>query len=94
MARDGRQPDRRGDTNWKAILGIAAGILLVWFIIANAQQVEVTWWVFDTSTSLIVVILISALLGAGVTYFFTRVRRRDDHRQADGERQRQGEARP
>ncbi|MBM3665300.1 MAG: LapA family protein [Actinobacteria bacterium] len=91
MSEDRRQPDRRGDTNWKAILGIAAGILLVWFIIANAQQVEVTWWVFDTSTSLIVVILISALLGAGITYFLTRVRHRDDRRRRDGSRDDRGE---
>ena len=84
MSRDSRPPERRGDTNWKAILGVAAGILLVWFIIANSQQVDVTWWVFDTSTSLIVVILVSALLGAGVTYFFTRVRHHDDRRR-DGQ---------
>ena len=86
MSEDRRQPDRRGDTNWKAILGIAAGILLVWFIIANAQQVEVTWWVFDTSTSLIVVIVIAALFGAGITYFFTRVRHRDAGRRGDRRR--------
>ncbi len=88
MSRDGNPPDRSGDTNWKAILGIAAGILLVWFIIANAQQVEVTWWVFDTSTSLIVVILISALLGAGITYVFTRIRHRRDERRDDDRRRR------
>lgn len=86
MSRDSRPPERRGETNWKAILGVAAGILLVWFIIANAQQVQVTWWVFDTSTSLIVVILISALLGAGVTYFFTRVRNRGNPRNDDRRR--------
>jgi hypothetical protein len=34
----------------------------------------VTWWVVSTSTSLVVVILVSALLGAGITYFLTRVR--------------------
>ena len=88
MPRDERPRDRRGDTNWKAILGIAAGVLLVWFIIANAQQVEVTWWVFDTSTSLIVVILISALLGAGVTYFFTRIRHRGHEARGDDRRRR------
>lgn len=88
MSRDGNPPDRSGDTNWKAILGIAAGILLVWFIIANAQQVEVTWWVFDTSTSLIVVILISALLGAGITYFFTRIRHRGNASRDDDRRRR------
>lgn len=77
MSRDGGPPDHRGDGTWKAVLGIAAGILLVWFIIANSQQVEVTWWVVDTSTSLIVVILVSALLGAGLTYLITRFRGRD-----------------
>lgn len=88
MPRESRAPRQGGDRNWKAIAGVVAGIMLVWFIITNAQQVEVTWWVFDTSTSLIVVILISALLGAGVTYFFTRVRHRQsrlpDDRQSRG----------
>ncbi len=91
MPRESRAPRQGGERNWKAIAGVVAGIMLVWFIITNAQQVEVTWWVFDTSTSLIVVILISALLGAGVTYFFTRVRprqsRRSDHAESrEGER--------
>ncbi len=66
----------RNGTNWKAIAAVVAVIMLVWFIAANSQQVQVTWWVFDTSTSLFVVILISALLGAGITYFLTRVRGR------------------
>lgn len=66
----------RNGTNWKAIAAVVAVIMLVWFIAANSQQVQVTWWVFDTSTSLFVVILISALLGAGITYFLTRVRHR------------------
>ncbi len=74
MERDRRPPRRRNDTNWKAILAVSGGVMLVWFIIANSRQVEVTWWVFTTSTSLIVVILVSALLGAGLTYLFTRVR--------------------
>ncbi len=65
----------RGDQrNWKAILGVSGGVLLVWFIIANSRQVEVTWWVVGTSTSLVVVILVSALLGAGITYVLTRMR--------------------
>jgi uncharacterized integral membrane protein len=58
------------------VIGILiAGLLLVWFIAANSQEVSVTWWVFSTQTSLIVVIILSAILGAGITYFFTRVRR-------------------
>jgi uncharacterized integral membrane protein len=92
MSRESRPPRQGGDSNWKAIAGVAAGIMLVWFIITNAQQVEVTWWVFDTSTSLIVVILISALLGAGVTYFFTRVRHRPSRRSDDSPAR--GEERP
>jgi uncharacterized integral membrane protein len=72
---DGTRPPRGGrESNWKPILAASAGVLLVWFVIANAQEVQVTWWVVSTSTSLIVVILVSALLGAGVTYFLTRVR--------------------
>ncbi len=76
----------RNGTNWKAIGAVVAVIMLVWFIAANSQQVQVTWWVFDTSTSLFVVILISALLGAGITYFLTRVRHRTSRDDAHGER--------
>jgi uncharacterized integral membrane protein len=75
MADRGRPPQGGKDSNWRPILAVSAGILLLWFVIANAQEVQVTWWVISTSTSLIVVILVSALLGAGVTYFLTRVRR-------------------
>lgn len=59
----------------KVIAILVAGLLLVWFIAANSQEVSVTWWVVSTQTSLIVVIILSAILGAGLTYFFTRVRR-------------------
>ncbi len=87
MADDRPPPDRGNDINLKAILGVAAGILLVWFIIANSQPVEVTWWVLNTSTSLFVVILVSALLGAGVTYLLMRLRRRParEHDVQDGD---------
>jgi uncharacterized integral membrane protein len=57
---------------------IVAAVLFVWFIIANSQVVDVTWWVFDTQTSLIVVILLSALLGAGITFFLMRRHNRRD----------------
>ncbi len=83
MSRDPRPPRRADGSNGKTIVAVAAGILLVWFIIANSQQVQVTWWVFDTSTSLIVVILIAALLGAGITYVITR-RRHAPSRDRDG----------
>lgn len=99
---DGRKPTHGGrESNVKPIAAVVAGILLIWFIVANAQEVQVTWWVFDTSTSLIVVILVSALLGAGVTYFLTRVRRggggsgsRSRDRAAGGRGDGAGEERP
>lgn len=78
---DGQQRPHRDDqrgTNPKMIIGIVAAVLFVWFILANSQEVDVTWWVFGTQTSLIVVILLSALLGAAITFFFTRIRRPRD----------------
>jgi uncharacterized integral membrane protein len=84
---EGRTSARRGtDGRAKPILAVTAGIVLIWFILANTQEVQVTWLVVDTSTSLIVVIIVSALLGAGVSYFLTRVRRlggRDESRHRD-----------
>ena len=56
---DGTRPPRGGkDSSWRPVLAVSAGILLLWFVIANAQEVQVTWWVISTSTSLIVVILV------------------------------------
>ena len=73
--RQAPQGRRQKSDRPKVIATLIAGLLLVWFIAANSQEVSVTWWVFSTQTSLIVVILIAAILGAGITYFFTRVRR-------------------
>ena len=76
---DHRSPSRDGDgTNSRMIAVIVAAVLFVWFILANSQEVEVTWWVFNTQTSLIVVILLSALLGAGITFFLMRRHNRRD----------------
>ena len=76
---DQRSPSRDGGgTNPRMIAAIVAAVLFVWFIIANSQEVDVTWWVFDTQTSLIVVILLSALLGAGITFFLMRRHNRRD----------------
>ena len=38
--------------------------LLVWFVLANTQRVQIHFWVLTADTSLIVVILIAAALGA------------------------------
>lgn len=76
---DQRSPSRDGGgTNPRLIAVIVATVLFVWFIIANSQEVDVTWWVFDTQTSLIVVILLSAILGAGITFFLMRRHKRRD----------------
>ena len=73
--RNGQYRDnQRSGMSPKMIAGIVGVVLLVWFIIANSQEVNVTWWVFSTQTSLIVVILLSAILGAAITFFFTRIR--------------------
>ena len=78
---DQRSPSRDGGgTNPRTIAVIVAAVLFVWFIIANSQEVDVTWWVFNTQTSLIVVILLSALLGAGITFFLMRRHNRRDQR--------------
>lgn len=88
MSDQGQRPPQRRQqkSDRPKVIGVLiAGLLLVWFIAANAQEVSVTWWVFSTQTSLIVVIILSALLGAGITFFFTRVRRphRDDRQPDD-----------
>jgi len=48
----------------RVVLVTLAAVLLVWFVIANAQSVKIHFWVFTTNASLIAVILISAALGA------------------------------
>ncbi len=75
---DGRSYRIPPQRNPKVIGGVIAIGLFIWFVLANLQQVEVTWWVFSTQASLVVVILLSALLGAGITFFFTRLRRPRD----------------
>ncbi len=75
---DGRSHRIQPQRNPKVIAGVIAIALFIWFVLANLQQVEVTWWVFSTQASLVVVILLSALLGAGITFFFTRLRRPRD----------------
>ncbi len=75
---DGRSHRIQPQRNPKVIGGVVAIVLFIWFVLANLQQVEVTWWVFSTQASLVVVILLSALLGAGITFFFIRLRRPRD----------------
>ena len=58
------------------VLFAGAVVLLVWFVVANAQKVKVQFWVTSAQTSLIVVILVSAALGALIALLMARGRRR------------------
>lgn len=53
-----------------------AAVLLMWFVIGNSQRVQVHFWIFSAETSLITVILISAVLGAVIALLLARANRR------------------
>jgi uncharacterized integral membrane protein len=48
----------------KTVAALAVGILLIAFGLSNRNDVPIDWLVGTTSTPLIVVILVSAVLGA------------------------------
>jgi len=56
-----------------------AGVLLLWFVIANTQKVKVHFWVFSAETSLITVIVISAGLGALLALLLRKSKHPSDH---------------
>jgi uncharacterized integral membrane protein len=60
----------------KTIAALAVALLLIAFGISNNNDVPVDWLVGTTQTSLILVILVSALLGAAVGFFVGRGRKR------------------
>jgi uncharacterized integral membrane protein len=51
-------------------------VLLVWFAVANLQQVHIHFWVTSTRAPVIVVVAISGVLGAAVAGLVGRVSRR------------------
>jgi uncharacterized integral membrane protein len=57
------------------VAGLAV-ILLIAFVLDNSQTVKVGFVFFNTQLSLIWVLLIAALLGAGADRLFILVRRR------------------
>ena len=57
------------------VLGVGVA-LLVWFAAANLQGVRITFWVTSTTAPLVVVVVISGVLGAGVASVATRLARR------------------
>jgi uncharacterized integral membrane protein len=52
-----------------------AAALLIWFVGANTQKVQIHFWVFTADTSLITVIVISAALGAILALLLQRAKK-------------------
>jgi uncharacterized integral membrane protein len=57
------------------LLGVAL-VLLIWFAVANLQDVRIRFWVSTTGAPLIVVIVISGVLGAAASSLWSWLRRR------------------
>lgn len=51
-------------------------IILVWFVLANTQEVTVRWLVWTTEAPLIVVLVVTAVVGALITLLMQRRGRR------------------
>ena len=66
----GKAAGRRHQARLIGILVV--GILLGWFALANIRRVQIDFWVFHRQAPLIVVILISGLLGALITFLIMR----------------------
>lgn len=66
--------DRRLQT--RVVLGGITLVLLIWFAVANLQDVRIRFWVTTTAAPLIVVIVISGALGAAASALWARSRRR------------------
>ena len=58
------RPSKRGDATSKTVAALAVAVLLIAFGLSNRNDVPIDWLVGTTSTPLIIVILISAALGA------------------------------
>jgi uncharacterized integral membrane protein len=57
-------PQKRRDLTSKTVAAFAVAILLIAFGLSNRNDVPIDWLVGTTDTPLIVVIVVSALLGA------------------------------
>lgn len=62
--------DRRRDA--RLVLTGVAAVLLVWFALANLQDVKIHFWLVSTKSPLIVVVAISVLLGSLVSVLLSR----------------------
>ena len=74
----GRSPGHKRETREIVRIVVAglAVILLIAFVLDNSQTVKVGFVFFNTRLSLIWVLLIAAVLGAGADRLFILVRRR------------------
>ena len=78
---------RREGTNWRHWLLGTAALLLAIIILQNVQTVEVDLLFLNTNAPLIVLLLISAALGAVIGYAAPVLRR---HRRAERRREETG----
>jgi uncharacterized integral membrane protein len=73
-------PKERSKISPELIVALVIGVLLLIFIVQNADDTEVTWIIRDSSTPLWVVIFVSAIAGYLIGQFieagFKRRRRR------------------
>jgi uncharacterized integral membrane protein len=58
------RPPKRRDLTSKTVAAVAVAILLIAFGLSNRNDVPIDWLVGTTDTPLIVVIVVSAVLGA------------------------------
>jgi uncharacterized integral membrane protein len=58
------RPPKQRDLTSKTVAAVAVAILLIAFGLSNRDDVPIDWLVGTTDTPLIVVIVVSALLGA------------------------------
>jgi uncharacterized integral membrane protein len=77
----GPAPRGRRRDAWLVVSGVAA-VLLIWFAVANLQDVTIHFWVHSSRAPLIVVVVIAALLGMLAGALIARARR-NRHREGD-----------
>jgi uncharacterized integral membrane protein len=78
-------PKDRSRISPEIIVALLIGVLLLIFIVQNADDTEVTWIVTDSSTPLWVVIFVSAVAGYLIGQLIEAgVKRRRRRRRAEG----------
>jgi uncharacterized integral membrane protein len=70
------RPARNRSRDVRLVLTGIAAVLLVWFALANLQDVKIRYWLTSSRAPLIVVIVISGLLGAALAGLVSRMARR------------------